>query len=577
MTSHSSANSKGPGSKDTIYIDVDDEITAIIDKVRSSSDKIVALVLPKRATVLQSIVNMKLLKRTAEDAKKHLVLITTEAALMPLAGAIGLYVASTPQSKPEIPAGPGESNDDVIDAAEIDDEPEAAYTAENAANRPVGELAWRGASAPAAGGIETLALDNDEDDEVAADADAAAAPRAAKAAKNKKLRIPNFNKFRMLLALGVLALIVLIVGLVFALKVLPKAVITVKTDASDVNSDLDLTLDTKATKLDMSTLTLPAKAAQAQKTQSQQVPATGTKNNGDLAEGSVSVTVKRCAPNIGTPDDISSGTGVSSGGQTYITQESMSFGYNGGGGSCVNYKSNNVDIKAQAAGTKYNVDSATFSVAGHSDMTGTGSADGGTDNIVKVVTQGDIDGATQKISANADTTSLKDELSDDLHSDGWFPLPDTFEANTPTVTSTSKVGDPAENVTVTAIYIYTMYGAKKSDLDSVVKADVESQVDTSKESILVNGVDKATVRVISKTDTSKKITFQAVATIGPDLHIDDLKKQAAGKKTGNVIPMINNLPGVTGVDVKLSPFWVSSVPNNPDKITVVVKKASDKQ
>jgi hypothetical protein len=122
-----------------------------------------------------------------------------------------------------------------------------------------------------------------------------------------------------------------------------------------------------------------------------------------------------------------------------------------------------------------------------------------------------------------------------------------------------------------------MYGAKKSDLDSVVKADVESQVDTSKESILVNGVDKATVRVISKTDTSKKITFQAVATIGPDLHIDDLKKQAAGKKTGNVIPMINNLPGVTGVDVKLSPFWVSSVPNNPDKITVVVKKASDKQ
>jgi hypothetical protein len=575
MTSHSSAKSKGPGSKDTIYIDVDDEITAIIDKVRSSSDKIVALVLPKRATVLQSIVNMKLLKRTAEDAKKHLVLITTEAALMPLAGAIGLYVASTPQSKPEIPAGPGESNDDVIDAAEIDDEPEASYTAENAANRPVGELAWRGASAPAAGGIETLALDNDEDDEIAADA--AATPRAAKAAKNKKLRIPNFNKFRMLLALGVLALIVLIVGLVFALKVLPKAVITVKTDASDVNSDLDLTLDTKATKLDMSTLTLPAKAAQAQKTQSQQVPATGTKNNGDLAEGSVKLTA--CIKGFSYPSDVSAGTGVSASGLTYITQETASFSPVGpdSANSCYKYTAGNISIKAQAGGTKYNIDTSDFAVAGRSDVDGSGSADGGTDDIVKVVTQGDIDGATQKISANADTTSLKDELSDDLHSDGWFPLPDTFEANTPTVTSTSKVGDPAENVTVTAIYIYTMYGAKKSDLDSVVKADVESQVDTSKESILVNGVDKATVRVISKTDTSKKITFQAVATIGPDLHIDDLKKQAAGKKTGNVIPMINNLPGVTGVDVKLSPFWVSSVPNNPDKITVVVKKASDKQ
>ena len=56
--------------KDTIYIDVDDEITAIIDKVITSKHKIVALVLPKRAVVLQSIVNMKLLKRTADEAKK---------------------------------------------------------------------------------------------------------------------------------------------------------------------------------------------------------------------------------------------------------------------------------------------------------------------------------------------------------------------------------------------------------------------------------------------------------------------------------------------------------------------------
>ncbi len=34
-------------SKDTIYIDIDEEITGIIDKVRSSEGKIVALVLPK--------------------------------------------------------------------------------------------------------------------------------------------------------------------------------------------------------------------------------------------------------------------------------------------------------------------------------------------------------------------------------------------------------------------------------------------------------------------------------------------------------------------------------------------------
>ena len=46
--------------KDTIYIDVDDEITAVIHKVINSKSKLVALVLPKRASVFHSSVNLKL-------------------------------------------------------------------------------------------------------------------------------------------------------------------------------------------------------------------------------------------------------------------------------------------------------------------------------------------------------------------------------------------------------------------------------------------------------------------------------------------------------------------------------------
>src|SRR5476649_36152 len=92
--------------KDTIYIDIDDEITAIIDKLHGSKAKVVAMVLPKRASVFQSIVNMKLLKRAADSGKKNLVLITAEAGLLPLAGAAGVHVAKTLTSKPEIPSAP---------------------------------------------------------------------------------------------------------------------------------------------------------------------------------------------------------------------------------------------------------------------------------------------------------------------------------------------------------------------------------------------------------------------------------------------------------------------------------------
>src|ERR1700751_4777818 len=117
--------------KDVIYVDVDDEITSIIDKVENSEHKVVALVLPKRAATLQSIVNMKLLKRSADNADKNVVLITSEHALMPLAGAAGLHVARNLQSKPEVPEAPtgvtvgASKGGETEEAAELPGEPEA--------------------------------------------------------------------------------------------------------------------------------------------------------------------------------------------------------------------------------------------------------------------------------------------------------------------------------------------------------------------------------------------------------------------------------------------------------------------
>ncbi|MCA9327478.1 hypothetical protein KDA14_03035, partial [Candidatus Saccharibacteria bacterium] len=154
----------GTSSKQTIYVDVDDEITAIIDKLTNASGKIVALVLPKRATVLQSIVNMKLLKRTAESAGKNLVLVTTEAGLLPLAGIVGLHVADTPSSRPTIPPMPDQPSDepesvdeplDIADNSGTNEEED--FDPDAAAGTAVGVLA--GTTAAAA----MLAKDADEE------------------------------------------------------------------------------------------------------------------------------------------------------------------------------------------------------------------------------------------------------------------------------------------------------------------------------------------------------------------------------------------------------------------------------
>ncbi|HET6924641.1 MAG TPA: hypothetical protein VFH39_02315, partial [Candidatus Saccharimonadales bacterium] len=343
--------------KDTIYVDIDDEITTLIEKVKNSDQRIVALVLPKRASVLQSIVNMKLLKRSADQAKKHIVLITSEAGLLPLAGAVGFYVAKNLQTKPEIPGVPGEAADIVDDTAE--DEP-IEFNAESASDKPVGELA-AAAGAPLAAGkaddaIETLQLDDDTSEETDAAAASAAAGAATAAAthkqkKNRKLAVPNFNRFRVLLVLGALLLILIIVGLYLAAVVLPKGTITISTDTNDVNSHLSLTADTSAQSLDPQNMIVPAQVVQDQKNNSQQVPTTGKKNLGDKATGNVSMSTSDCS---GKAPTIPAGTGVSSNGMTYITQQDASLTPKLDGNFNCYYTASGVPITAQSAGSSYN-------------------------------------------------------------------------------------------------------------------------------------------------------------------------------------------------------------------------------
>jgi hypothetical protein len=68
------------------------------------------------------------------------------------------------------------------------------------------------------------------------------------------------------------------------------------------------------------------------------------------------------------------------------------------------------------------------------------------------------------------------------------------------------------------------------------------------------------------------MNLQTVAEVGPSLDVADLTKQFAGKKAGDIKAVLASNPDVTGVDVKLSPFWVSKAPKELKKITVTVAK-----
>lgn len=555
--------------KDTIYIDIDDEITTIIDKLSASKAKVVALVLPKRATVLQSIVNMKLLKRASDENKKSVVLITTEAGLLPLAGVSGMYVASSLTSKPEIPTPPdNDESEEMVD----EDEPEeishaAEITAATAGAVAVGALA----GLPPKDEMETLELEDDSEDTdaVVDEASTAAKTPAPKPNKDKKLHVPNFERFRLLLIIGACALILLIVGFVVANNVLPKAVITIKTNAQNYNSSANVVLSTSATTVDLATSTVPAKAVTQTKTYTQETAATGQKNTGTKATGTVTVT--NCGPTNAT---VVAGTGFSSGGHTYISQTtivvpSSNFTF---GGKCKFDGTASTPVTAQTGGTGFNQAAATYTIAGGSSyLSAEGSAmSGGTDNIVQVVSQADIDNAKSKISTN--DQAVKQTLTTQLTQAGYYPLAATFQAGEPKITTSANVGDPASSVTVTEVIVYTMFGAHEADLKLVIANSLKSQIDIKEQTILDYGLRSATYTLQSATDKTAEVAMQTVVTVGPRLNEEQIKNDAAGKKSGAAVATISQSPGVTSVSVKLSPFWVSRIPSKTSKITVVIEK-----
>ncbi len=556
--------------KDTIYIDIDDEITGIIDKLKSSDSKLVALVLPKRATVFQSIVNMKLIKRAADASGKNLVLITSEAGLMPLAGAAGVFVAKTLNSKPEIPVGP----DQVDDSEEtIDETGNVAedVTAATAGGVAVGALAGAAVASNKDDGLETLELDNESPLAEASKATSAAKPKdftPPKPKKDKKLKVPDFDRFRLLLIAGGIALVALIVFGYFAIRVLPKATIVIDTDATTVETELDFTLSTTATELDPEQNIVPAKQVQQQKSYTQQVATTGQKNNGNKASGTVTLT------NCSQSDDITlpAGSGLSSNGNTYITQSSVTVPASSFKKSvCQNDGKANVNVIAQSPGTSFN-GATSFSVPSNSSLSGSasGSISGGTDNIVRTVNQNDINNAKSKI--NLEDPSMKSDLEGQLRKAGYFPVKATFNSGTPAVTTSNSVGQVADNVTVTQNVTYSMLGAQRDDLATLVTDSIKEQIDTQKQSILDDGIDSATYTVSNLTATGAQISIKATATAGPDLDVDQIKQEALGQKPAAIRDSLKNNPDVKNVDVKLSPFWVSSVPKKESKVIVKIEK-----
>ncbi len=556
-TKKSTTTSSG---KETIYVDIDDEITHVIDKIKSSDKKIVALVLPKRATILQSIVNMKLLKKAAVNSKKSIVLITSETALLPLAGAAGIHVAKSLQSKPVIPPLPDQLNDNTEESIDLGDD--SAQLDKSAA---VGTLA---AAAAVSGDDETETV---EFDNLKVDDETVTSVPKKKNKKLKHLRVPNFERFRLGFVLAGLGVVLLIVGWIFAAIILPKATIAIKTDTQSVVSSFDYTASTEVSEVDTEQFQIPAVLKESKKIDTERAAPTGERDDGTKASGEVTLSIA-CSDVDDFPVTVPSGTAVSTGGVNFVTQQQAVLSSAGGPGCRF---IDTVDVLAAQNGDQYNIqDDQTFTVAGFSDVRGNNSDNftGGTTKIVKIVSQKDIDDAAARIDERQNAAAA-DELAAALEAEGLFPLRETIVKGESKVTSSPELDKEATEFTVTSEITYTMLGVQKEDLLALIRDDISEEVDFEKQSITDDGIDAAIMRINNNTTPGQAfLNFRTSVVAGPEINEDEIKEFAKGKKRGEIEEYVEGITGVQEVEVTYSPFWVFSTPKAAKKIAVEVEK-----
>ena len=532
--------------KDVIYIDVEDDITTIVGKIKASKEKIIALVPPSRVGVLQSAVNMRLLHRAAELAGKRVVLISSNPSLAALASAAKIPVARTLQSKPELVEVPvlKIDGDDIIDGGKL----------------PIGEIARAAKS-----------TDKKSDTAINAAIMSSAISESAKSTGAKKKsdqKVPNFSSFRKKLFIIGTATLAVIAFVVWAVWFAPRATVTITAKTTNTTIDRSVTLTTDG-ETSVQANTVRALRQQQQSEASVEFRASGEKNVGEKATGSVRFSTRRASDMT-----IPAGTLLSAGGFNFRVESDVTVPAATLSFECGGICPGTVDgeIVAAEGGEKYN--GVTGSVSGTpSGVSATlqSATSGGTDRMATVVSEEDIEKATAALAEETDE-ELRTRLESAFGSSSVVISESYTESRSKPSSSVAVDAEASGSVTLKTTITATMLAIDQVDLEKYLDGNIALEIEgQDAQKIYENGADEVRFSQFTSRDDTLTVRITANGLVGPEIEETRVKEQARGRSYGDIQASLESIQGVDDVDTQFWPFWVRTVPDNVDRINVEFK------
>ena len=143
-------------------------------------------------------------------------------------------------------------------------------------------------------------------------------------------------------------------------------------------------------------------------------------------------------------------------------------------------------------------------------------------------------------------------------------------------TSTPAVGQEATTAKLSTETTYTLLGIKRADLKAVYDTYLKSQLKGDVSQKVYKSGDEATqFSVFQKVEGGFSIKAIADAQVGPNIDSQKVAKDSTDKQVGEVKQSLQSIQGVENVEVDLSPFWVTRVPGDANKIKVTFVLKND--
>lgn len=414
-----------------IYLEPDEEITSVVDKLSAISDREVAVVVPKNSALFQSLINLKLLKKEAEKQGKNVAIISSSKVGSRLVEQVGLKsyatlgaagltgaaaVADASAVKPPAPSETlpdgtriNQYHPDLPVGEEIAEPAIVTASAEDAAEEDV-------AKEPVVAQTADAPVKNEPEPSLEPVSLKSTPPEPA--TDSHELPAVPFRSYRQGTPLvipwrSVVAAVAILLIAFFALAIfLPKALVTVTFPSRSISQTLALSASTVDIEGDTD---IPATSITESKEDGKAIAATGKKDIGTKAGGEITITNKyRDGSGAGKDQTFAAGTKATDAKtkKVFTLNSSVTVGkvtYNTSNGQPI-YQSQNVKVTAVEPGESYNIEPATFSVDGALAETTATSAtafSGGLTKQVTIITQEDLTKGMDELKKSVQTAALE--------------------------------------------------------------------------------------------------------------------------------------------------------------------------